>query len=484
MIIPVLLVTYNRLEYSKKALHSILENPGMPVEVMIWDNASDQDTQEWLDNIQDFVKTHNLIISVVRSPKNVGLAPAMNYFFKKYASQPYVVKVDNDTVLPDNWLKDLMAAMNKINGKVKLGAVSGIGWRPYGETAQEWFSHMLSAPFGDAELYFHTYIFGTGVLINMDMIRERGLLFEKFPRSPESGPDDPCLISGWTAYCREAAEYEDWKFAMYSKVNMQLLNLKEEHVPSGDYPEYDAEVAKVREEGNRWWDSVGGLEGVRKYVQEHGGLERLNMVAFPIPGGQYKKGQVFEFAGTGTQVFIDLRDPIGAITPNNLLTDCDHTDKLATKEGWEERIREHGTTHSTFLETPQVRINEFTEHHMNILKQFAVGKRVLDVGVGWGRISQTVARMAGSYIGVDFMPTLIEKARESMPGLDFRVADAKALPFSDESFDVVIATTCLSSFATVFDETLKELKRVLRHDGFILFLEENFARIDWKLKNV
>lgn len=459
--IPVLMVTYNRLAYSKRALYSIWNKPGLAVEVNVWDNASTDGTPEWMRNsdVHDF---HY-------SPKNVGLAPAMNWFFRKYADAPYVVKVDNDTVLPDNWLADLMKAMTFLREKTqKVGAVSGTAWRPYGDTAEEWFSRMPSMvchPYPEAfnaqhKLYFHTYVFGTGVLINMDLIREKGLLFERFPRSPSSGLDDPCLISGWTAYTREAAEYENWKFAMYSKVWMRLLNLKAEHIPSGEYPWYDAEIARVREEGNAWWNSVGGMPGVRKFVQDHGGYAPLK------PSMRNETG------------LCAMKEE-----PTSVWTEADDLKARSTQEWWIKRVDEVGTSRSTFLSTPQARINEFTERHIEVLKQYLPGKDVLDVGCGWSRMSFDISKMAKSYVGVDFVPALVEKAKESLPQLDFRVADATKLPFADESFDVITAITCLSSFAAILPEVLTELKRVLRPDGRILFLEQDYARIDWKMKN-
>jgi hypothetical protein len=243
---------------------------------------------------------------------------------------------------------------------------------------------------------------------------------------------------------------------------VNLLNIKEEHVLSNDYPEYDAEVQKVRDEGNAWWESVGGLEGVQKYVAEHGGLQPLPRKTPLIPASEYKT--------------MDKTDP-------KTLTEADHLEARSTPEFWERRIAQRGTTASTFLDTPQARINEFTERHMEVLEQYVTDRDVLDVAVGWGRVSLPIGKMAKSYIGVDFMPALIEKAKESMPELDFRVADARSLPFENASFDVVISITGLSSFAAVFDQVLAEFHRVLRPGGRILFLEERFVRIDWKLEH-
>lgn len=473
--VPVLLVTYNRLEYSKRALESILKDPGMSVNVTIWDNGSTDGTVEWLEGLK--MDPSFGIVSKVNAGRNCGLAAVMNWFFTKYSNYPFVVKVDNDTVMPDNWLRDLMDVMTDPNRTQKLGAVSGTCLRPNGDTFKDWVDkYMVTKPFRGHQLHFNSYVLGTGVLINMDMIRERGLLFEHFPRAVESSdPLDTCLISGWTAYIRAAHEYEGWQFAFYSKVPVTLLNIKEEHVLSNDYPDYDAEVQHVRDEGNKWWESVGGLDGAEKYVREHGGLAPLrHFTELMIPASDYE---------TTENVLVRRMLQSQAKTDPRTLTEADNLDVRSTPEFWHQRIREHGTTASTFLSTPQARINEFTEKHMEILGEIICGADVLDVACGWGRISLTVSQMALSYVGVDFMPALIDKAKESLPQLDFRVADAKALPFEDASFDIVMSVTGLSSFAGVFDQVLAEFHRVLRPGGRILFLEERFARIDWKLKH-
>ena len=296
--IPVLLTTYNRLEYSKKALEAMCESPGLPLEITVWDNGSTAPgALEWLDFIEGRQHRNTTRLTVIRNQENQGLAKAMNWFFRQHADAPYVAKVDNDTVLPKDWLKDLLEVMErplfkaelpaqqvKAGGPVsfgnlqrmRLGAISPTCLRPNGPTFDEWVrDNMTTLPFKDHYLHFNSYVLGTGVLINMDMIRELGLLFEHFPYGPETPhrpdimaapigraaimrPTQTCLISGWTAYTRIAHDYDGWKFAFYSKVHANLLNLKSEHVLSNDYPEYDEELKDARDQGNAWWEGVGG----------------------------------------------------------------------------------------------------------------------------------------------------------------------------------------------------------------------------------
>src|SRR5215208_3309536 len=53
------------------------------------------------------------------------------------------------------------------------------------------------------------------------------------------------------------------------------------------------------------------------------------------------------------------------------------------------------------------------------------GKRVCDVGCGFGDLHDFLARRFSSthYTGIDLVPSLVEKARELHPAVDFRTCD-------------------------------------------------------------
>src|ERR1700749_2922696 len=67
------------------------------------------------------------------------------------------------------------------------------------------------------------------------------------------------------------------------------------------------------------------------------------------------------------------------------------------------------------------------------------GQAVLDVAAGNGNATLAAARRWGDVVSPDYVPSLLErgKARAAADGLSvqFREADAEALPFPDASFD-------------------------------------------------
>jgi ubiquinone/menaquinone biosynthesis C-methylase UbiE len=96
------------------------------------------------------------------------------------------------------------------------------------------------------------------------------------------------------------------------------------------------------------------------------------------------------------------------------------------------------------------------------------GERVLDVAAGNGNATLAAARRFAQVTSTDYVPALLEKgaARAAAEGLDieFKVADAEALPFADGSFDAVLSTYG-AMFTPDHRKTAAELLRVVRSGG-------------------
>jgi len=98
------------------------------------------------------------------------------------------------------------------------------------------------------------------------------------------------------------------------------------------------------------------------------------------------------------------------------------------------------------------------------------GQKVLDVAAGNGNASLAAARRWCDVVATDYVPALLERARERAAAerlaIEFREADAEALPFPNASFDAVVST-----FGVMFtpdqDRAAAELIRVCRHGGKI-----------------
>ncbi|MGH2585076.1 MAG: class I SAM-dependent methyltransferase, partial [Dehalococcoidia bacterium] len=98
------------------------------------------------------------------------------------------------------------------------------------------------------------------------------------------------------------------------------------------------------------------------------------------------------------------------------------------------------------------------------------GERVLDVATGSGNTAIAAARRFCAVAGVDYVPALLERARERAAteglAIEFRDGDAEAIPYADASFDVVLSTYG-SMFAPDQERAARELLRVCRTGGRI-----------------
>lgn len=116
MDIAIVLVTHNRLEYTRKTIDRLLEHPNEEFDLYLWDNASTDGTREYLkDAIKD-----SRIVDVILSKENVGQTGAMNYVWSK-AKTELVGKLDNDCLVTPGWTSILAKAHRDI---VRLGTVA------------------------------------------------------------------------------------------------------------------------------------------------------------------------------------------------------------------------------------------------------------------------------------------------------------------------------------------------------------------------
>jgi SAM-dependent methyltransferase len=131
------------------------------------------------------------------------------------------------------------------------------------------------------------------------------------------------------------------------------------------------------------------------------------------------------------------------------------------------------------------------------------GLHILDAGSGSGYSSARYAALDDSRIvGVDYVPQMIEHARERLAHLpsnvsdrlEFHVGDVRKLGFADQTFDRVIATRAVINLGTRSEQAkaLSEFGRVLRPGGVLLLSDAtiqglgrlNALRVEWGLEPI
>ena len=95
---------------------------------------------------------------------------------------------------------------------------------------------------------------------------------------------------------------------------------------------------------------------------------------------------------------------------------------------------------------------------------------VLDVAAGNGNATLAAARRGCNVTSTDYVPSLLDRGAERAQAerlpVDFKVADAEALPFKDASFDAVLSTFGVM-FAPDHAKAAEEMARVCRPGGRI-----------------
>jgi ubiquinone/menaquinone biosynthesis C-methylase UbiE len=108
---------------------------------------------------------------------------------------------------------------------------------------------------------------------------------------------------------------------------------------------------------------------------------------------------------------------------------------------------------------------------------------VLDVATGTGHTAFALAPHVHQVIAIDLTPEMIAqgeklKAASAMQNVEFRIADAHALPFDDGTFDLVTCRRAAHHFVNLAG-ALHEMKRVLRIGGRLIVDDRSVPEDDF-----
>ncbi|HLS46152.1 MAG TPA: demethylmenaquinone methyltransferase [Ornithinicoccus sp.] len=98
------------------------------------------------------------------------------------------------------------------------------------------------------------------------------------------------------------------------------------------------------------------------------------------------------------------------------------------------------------------------------------GERILDIAAGTGTSSEPFADAGVDVVPADFSLGMLRAGNRRRPDLPFTAADALALPFADNSFDVVTMSFGLRNVADT-GRALEEFHRVTTPGGRLLICE-------------
>jgi len=135
------------------------------------------------------------------------------------------------------------------------------------------------------------------------------------------------------------------------------------------------------------------------------------------------------------------------------------------------------TDYNTFLEDYDAQTKNVEHETRNAFYRHLPelhGKDILDVGCGSGHDALHFNNLGARVSGIDVSARSIEAARANVNGT-FLVADMHALPFADNTFDVVTSWYALQA-ATDTERVLSEMVRVAKPGGTIVYLAKHPIR--------
>lgn len=124
------------------------------------------------------------------------------------------------------------------------------------------------------------------------------------------------------------------------------------------------------------------------------------------------------------------------------------------------------------------------------LSRAKAGQRVLDLAAGTGDLTHKLSQRVGStgrVVCSDINPAMLAQGRKKLldagifNNIDFVEANAQALPFEDNDFDLITMGFGLRN-VTDKDQALREMVRVLKPGGQVIILEFSKPAREWLQK--
>jgi len=225
--VALLLLTYNRLEYTKLMLEQLWRNTPLGLyDLTIVDNPSPRDdTRKYLIDVCKDKPDIRLILN----EKNEGLSPPTNRFWRESKDKyEFLGKVDNDTLVPKGWLEEFLRTMDKLPQLVMISAIHFWDWKP----------DMPLQIINGIRLYFPSHTGGCCYLMRSSVIDKVGYLNEH----------DGCIF-GWTLYQNQIRK-RGFLLAYHHDIHVELLG-GETHSPKSldntpKYQDYNKEIYEMR----------------------------------------------------------------------------------------------------------------------------------------------------------------------------------------------------------------------------------------------
>ena len=167
--IDILMITYNRPDYTKLALGRLLETCDDNMRVWVWQNGNDKAT---VDVLKSF-RPHPRFFKFNHSPENKKLTEPTNWLWKN-SDATFFTKVDDDCIMPYGWADVLRKAHEDIP---QLGVIGC--WRfPIDDFVPDLARKKIKCFNGGHKIMLNCWIEGSGYLMKRECYEALCLLRE------------------------------------------------------------------------------------------------------------------------------------------------------------------------------------------------------------------------------------------------------------------------------------------------------------------
>jgi len=159
---------------------------------------------------------------------------------------------------------------------------------------------------------------------------------------------------------------------------------------------------------------------------------------------------------------------------NTLVLEETRVQKAYAKRSKDKRYSWFDQGHLFFIQDRERKVLRLLEKHgLEDLSE----KKILEIGCGNGYWLQEFLKwgaQAENLIGTDILPErLLQAKKYCSAGVTVEYANGLALPYADETFDVILQSTVFTSILdhTIKEKMAREMMRVLRRNGHIIWYD-------------
>lgn len=149
---------YNAERTISRCLNSILNQSIKPLEIIVVNDGSIDDTSKILLNFRKNIK-------IINNSKNLGLAQSRNIAIKNSRSD-YVAALDADVYCSKNWLKFLLKDLVYKNIELAGGKLIELNTK---DSANKWRELNMKQNWGDKDILNPNFVFGCNTLLKKNI---------------------------------------------------------------------------------------------------------------------------------------------------------------------------------------------------------------------------------------------------------------------------------------------------------------------------